>query len=301
MNEFERLFDVSGLSLDRLRTFLRVVEAGNLSKAAMGDTTKQSQFSRQIKEMEGFFGVALTRRVGRRIEITDEGRRLALIIRRQFRELDDFRESMAGRSVSVRFGSQASVIDWLLVPRLDGIHKALGNAMVELEQLRTADVVRAVADGRLDFGIVREDALPKETKRWRLGAVGYALFAANALWKGCSTVQEIIRKAPVTDLLPGGQFPARWQEWLAKEKLAPRVLARVSSFTDVARAVQAGHAAAVLPEMAAVDFDPKKFKWEKIDALKPRTMVLIANARSLERIGVPTSAAEQLAEQMKVN
>jgi DNA-binding transcriptional LysR family regulator len=300
MNEFERLFDVSGLSLDRLRSFLQVVEAGGQAKAAMGDPTKQSQFSRQIKEMEGFFGVALTRRVGRRIEITDEGKRLALIIRRQFRELDDFRESMAGRSVSVRIGSQGSVIDWLLVPRLADIHKALGNAMVELEQLRTADVVRAVADGRLDFGIVREDAVPKEIKRWRLGEVGYALFAANILWKGCSTVQEIVSKAPIADLLTGGQFPNRWQEWLNKEKIAPRVLARVSSFTDLVRIVQSGHAAAVLPDLAAVDFDPKKFPHLPIVALKPRTLVLIANTRSLDRIGIFTKEAEQLACQMKI-
>jgi len=300
MNEFERLFDVSGLSLDRLHSFLQVVEAGGQAKAALGDPTKQSQFSRQIREMEGFFGVALTRRVGRRIEITDEGKRLALIIRRQFRDLDDFRKSMAGRSVCVRIGSQGSVIDWLLLPRLDGIHKALGNAMVELEQLRTADVVRAVADGRLDFGIVREDALAKETKRWRLGAVGYALFAANALWKGRATAMEVLQNAPVADLLPGGQFPTRWQEWLAKETLVPRVLARVSSFTDVARAVQAGHVAAVLPEMAAVDFDPKKFKWETIAALKPRTMVLIANARSLDRSGIPSGVEARLSEVLNV-
>ena len=115
MNEFERLFDVSGLSLDRLRTFLRVVEAGNLSNAASGDPTKQSQFSRQIKELEAFFCVALTRRVGRRIEITDEGKRLALVIRRQFSELDDFRESMAGRSVSVLFGSQGNTAHYNVV------------------------------------------------------------------------------------------------------------------------------------------------------------------------------------------
>jgi DNA-binding transcriptional LysR family regulator len=301
MNEFERLFAVSGLSLDRLRTFLRVVESGNLSKAALGDPTKQSQFSRQIKELEAFFGVAMTRRVGRRIEITEEGHRLALMIRRQFLELDDFRESMAGRSVSVRIGSQGSVIDWLIVPRLAGINEALGNAMVELEQLRTADVVRAVADGRLDFGIVREDAVSTEIKRWRLGSVGYALFAANALWKGCSSVEEIVRKAPMVDLLPGGQFPTRYREWWAKEGLRPRVLARVSSFTDLARAVQAGHAAAVLPDLAAVDFDPKKIKHLPIADLKPRTLILIANARSLDRIGIPISAAKQLAQQMTLD
>jgi DNA-binding transcriptional LysR family regulator len=157
-----------------------------------------------------------------------------------------------------------------------------------------------VADGRLDFGIVREDALPTETKRWRLGSVGYAMFAANALWKGCATVEDVIRKASLADLLPGGQFSTRWQEWLAKGKLRPRVLARVSSFTDLARVIQAGHAAAVLPDMAAVDFDSKKFKHEKIDALKPRMLVLIANARSLERTGIPLGVVEQLAQQLKL-
>lgn len=296
MNKFDRLFDVSGLSLDRLRSFLRVVEAGNLTKAAKGDVTKQSQFSRQIKELESFFGVALSRRVGRRIEITEEGHRLALLVRRHFRELDDFREAMAGRSITVRIGAQGSIIDWILLPRLAAASKALGNAMIELEQLRTLDVVHAVADGRLDFGIVRDDALPSETKRWRLGEVGYALFAAKTIWRGNASVRDVIGKAPVADLLPGGQFPTRWQEWLAKEKLRPQVLARVSSFTDLARVVQAGHAAAVLPEMAAVDFDPKKFKWEKIDALKSRALVLIANARSLDRSGIAAGVEARLCD-----
>ena len=278
-------FDVSGLSLDRLHSFLQVVEAGGQAKAAKGDPTRQSQFSRQIRELERFFGVALTRRVGRRIEITDDGLRLAGMIRRQFREIDDFRESMAGRSVSVRIGSQGSVIDWLLLPRLYAIQEALGNVMVEMEQLRTADVVRAVADGRIDFGIVREDAVAAETKRWPLGKVGYALFAANALWKGSDSVRAILQKVPVGELLPGGQFPTRWRSWLDKEGLHPRIVTRVSSFTDLARAVQAGHAAAVLPEVAAVDFDPKKFKHLPVEALKARKLVLIANARNLERIG----------------
>lgn len=296
MNEFERLFEMTGLSLDRLRTFLRVVDAGNLTKAAQGDVTKQSQFSRQIKELETYFGVALTRRVGRRIEITDEGNRLALVIRRNFRELDDFRETMAGRHVSVRIGTQGNIIDWLLVPRLGDMCKVLGNIMVELEQQRSLDVVRSIADGRLDFGIVREDAVPAEMKRWGLGSVGYALFAANALWENGASIADVIRKAPVADLLSGGQFPARWQEWLSKEKLRPRLIARVSSFTDLARVVQAGQAAAVLPEMAAVDFDPKKFQHRPIAALKKRTLVLIANARSLDRSGIAPGAAEKLAE-----
>ncbi len=78
------------------------------------------------------------------------------------------------------------------------------------------------------------------------------------------------------------------------------MLAKVSSFTDVARAVLTGHAAAVLPDLAAVDFDPKKFEHRPIPALKNRVLVLIANARCLDRSGIAPGVAEKLAEELKL-
>jgi DNA-binding transcriptional LysR family regulator len=249
--------------------------------------------------MEAFFGVALTRRVGRRIEITEEGNRLALLIRRHFSELDDFRESMAGRSINVRIGSQGSILNWLVMPRLM-TQQTIGNVTLELEQMRSLDVVRAVADGRLDFGIVREDALPKGLKRWKLGQVGYAVFAANALWKNAASAEELIARAPAIELLPGGQFSTRWQAWLEKQKLHPKVIARVSSFTDAAKAVQAGHAAAILPDLAAVDFDNKKFQSRPIPALHHRTLVLIANDRSIDRVGLSANATKRLVNLLQI-
>jgi DNA-binding transcriptional LysR family regulator len=166
--------------------------------------------------------------------------------------------------------------------------------------MRSADVVRAVADGRLDFGIVREDAVSKEIKRWRLGQVGYALFAANALWKGRSSAVELVQNAPTAELLPGGQFTERWHAWLAKERLAAKVFARVSSFTELTKIVQTGQAAAVLPDLAAVDFDPKRYAHLPLSALRKLTLVLIANARSLERSGIASGAAEKLAGLLKL-
>ncbi len=56
--------------------------------------------------------------------------------------------------------------------------------ILELEQSRGTEVDRGVADGWLDFGIVREDAMPAEMKRCKLGRIGYALFAPKAAWKG---------------------------------------------------------------------------------------------------------------------
>lgn len=295
MNQFDRLFAVSGLSLDRLRSFLEVEEAGNIAKAAKADPTRQSQFSRQVKELEGFFGIALTRRVGRRIEITEEGHKLAAVIRRHFSELHDFRETMAGRPVSVRLGAAASLLEWTVIPKLAACSEALGEAVLELEQSRSADVVRGVADGRLDFGIVREDAVPKETKRWKLGAIGYALFAPKAAWKKGADVNRVIATHPMADLLHGGQFYDRWTEWISSNGLRPNVAARVSSFTHAARLVSHAGLAAVLPENAAIEFDAARTHSASLPWSNQRQIVLIANTRSLDRVGLQADASPALA------
>jgi hypothetical protein len=118
----------------------------------------------------------------------------------------------------------------------------------------------------------------------------------SVLWRDRSSVVELVQNAPTAELLPGGQFTERWHAWLAKERLAAKVFARVSSFTELTKIVQTGQAAAVLPDVAAVDFDPKRYAHLPLSALRKRTLVLIANARSLDRSGVAPGAAEKLAE-----
>jgi hypothetical protein len=51
----------------------------------------------------------------------------------------------------------------------------------------------------------------------------------------------------------------------------------------------------VLPELAAVEFDSKKIEQRPIAALSIRKMVLIANARSIDRAGLSANAAQKLA------
>ena len=58
---FEHLFAERGLSLDRLKTLIEVAKAGSIAAAARGDSARQSLYSRQIKELEEFFGVELAR------------------------------------------------------------------------------------------------------------------------------------------------------------------------------------------------------------------------------------------------
>lgn len=67
---FEHLFSKGGLSLDRLRSFMQMAQAGSIAKAAPGDTNRQSQISRQIRELEQFFGTELTRRKGKTLSLS---------------------------------------------------------------------------------------------------------------------------------------------------------------------------------------------------------------------------------------
>ena len=53
-----------GVSLDRLRAFLEVFEAGGIARAAPLRAVRQSQLSRQLKELETALGQALFVRAG---------------------------------------------------------------------------------------------------------------------------------------------------------------------------------------------------------------------------------------------
>src|SRR5512143_1771352 len=78
---FEKLFAESGLSLDRLRALLEVAAGGSIVKAANGDPVRQSQYSRQIKELEDFFRIRLIERQGKGTRLTSHGKELARISR----------------------------------------------------------------------------------------------------------------------------------------------------------------------------------------------------------------------------
>ena len=83
--------------MDRLANFCAVADEGSIAIVAKGDPSRQSLISRQIRELESFFGVELVRRKGRGLEITEAGRELAAIGRKNFKGLEDYSARCRGR------------------------------------------------------------------------------------------------------------------------------------------------------------------------------------------------------------
>lgn len=62
--------------LQRLRTFVRIVESGSISAAARTLNASQPTLSRQLRQLERAAGIPLLRRDTRTMSLTDAGRRL---------------------------------------------------------------------------------------------------------------------------------------------------------------------------------------------------------------------------------
>ncbi|MGE6782820.1 LysR family transcriptional regulator [Ensifer adhaerens] len=67
--------DKSDVTLERMRTFVRVAERGSLSAVARELGIGQSTVTRQLRELEEAIGVSLLSRTTRRVTLTDEGSR----------------------------------------------------------------------------------------------------------------------------------------------------------------------------------------------------------------------------------
>ncbi|MCA1442969.1 LysR family transcriptional regulator [Ensifer sp. IC4062] len=95
--------DNAGLSLDRMRTFVRVAERGNLSMVARELSVGQSTVTRHLNELEEAVGVPLLSRTTRRVTLTDEGGRyyanclqILRLVEQAAEEARDARQAPAG-------------------------------------------------------------------------------------------------------------------------------------------------------------------------------------------------------------
>jgi DNA-binding transcriptional LysR family regulator len=254
---FVELLSQGGLSLDRLQSFCLVAQAGGVTKAAKGDPARQSLFSRQVKELEEFFGTELIRRKGRGIVLTDAGARLHVIARECFASLLDFKDQCKNQPVEVVIGAGESVIEWLLMPRLDRIRERMPNVRLKFLNLPTEEAVKRLVDGMIDFAMVRKDAVARPLQAKALGVMGYSLFLPAGLRAehGRKDGLKVLDGLPLATLEGEGSFRSALSAAARKQCVRVNIQVECSSFPLAARAVAGGKVAAILPSIAAADLE----------------------------------------------
>ncbi len=282
MIEYEKLLSVGGLSLERLATLCRVDEAGGLSKAAGGDISRLSLYSRQLKELERFFGAPLTRRVGRTVILTETARAWAAQIRGHFKDLVHFREA-AGVAVPVyTLGASHSLLEWWVWPHLTSAPKSLPpGARIETVVQRTAELVCAVESNELDVALVRADAIPRSLSNRPLFSFGYSLLVLAEKFPMKHKLSKMdFARLPLA-IATGGQFKKMLHAACDRAGVVPNILLECPSNTLAAKAMLTGNYAAVLPDLAATAFsDPTVRRFPlPFPGLPDRQIALTWNSR----------------------
>ncbi len=252
---FESLFSERGLSLDRLKVLIEVRDAGSIAQAAPSDPVRQSQYSRQLRELSEFFGCEVAQRRGKRLKLTPQGERLAELAREQLRSLEDFRAECKEESVAFAIGAGDSLIQWLVIPRLGKIMDAFPGTHFATENLRTNEIVQQLTECRIDFGIIRKNAVAPGLKSGSLGMVTYTAIVPNSLIpkKKKLTLELALAELPLATQTADGQFTSGLRE-IAKARgvpLAPALACQ--SFPQTLAAIKTGRFWSIIPEMAARD------------------------------------------------
>lgn len=298
---FEFLFSRQGLSMDRLHTFLRVVETGSITRAAGGDPVRQSQFSRQIRELEDFFGVELTHRRGKGIIISPEGCRLAGLVRQHFQALDDFYREQEGQPRTFVLGTTSSLMEWLVCPCMASLLKLFPNARLQLETCRSQELVNRVRDGSLDFALVRDDAVPEGAPRLPVARSRYLLAVPVKLARQTALpvkprLADLVR-LPLALQTAGGSFHRMVVAGLEAAGVIWEPVVGCQSFLQVRAVVESGSCAGILPEFFTRRLDARRHVLLPLPLLEPhiRTLVLHWSSRQVQRRSIDDARINELA------
>lgn len=173
--------NLKGLSLDRLETLSGIVAQGGIMRAAGGDANRQSQFSRQVAEMEAWFGVDLLDRSSTPSKPTEAALRIVRQVDEFRREMDAIREEAGSGRRTVVFGAGERMIRSYLIPWAAKVQKE--NLKLVFKNLTSSAIRAELLAKRLDFGILRSDRCPDGLERFVLKPFPMCLLLPSKLAK----------------------------------------------------------------------------------------------------------------------
>lgn len=244
---FTRLFAQSGLSLDRLRTLVEVGAAGSIVRAAGGDLARQSQYSRQITELEDFFQTGLVERHGKGIRLTASGRELARISRFFLLGLSNFQRGCLAEGQTYRIGASPTFIASFLLPILAEPRSVQSGIRFAVETVLGDEVERRLHDLTLDFGVVTRSAVSRPLQIKELGSWRLKFWVPKTLCKSAGQAERDFADRRLPLVWSAGELPR--SECSVLEDYEPALTC--TNFLEARLALEEKGLAAFLPDFIA--------------------------------------------------
>jgi DNA-binding transcriptional LysR family regulator len=240
-----------------LRLFLNILEAANITRGAEASHLALASASERLRELEARLGTRLFERERRGVKPTPAGLAFAHHARLMLQQMEQLRGEMAdyagGLKGHVRLLANTAALVELLPEALTGFLVAHPNVDVELEERPSHQIVRGVAEGSADAGIVADIVDRGELDAWPVGIDQLVLVVPKAHPHAARRrigFRDVIGEDFV-GLGAGSALQQHLADQAARIGRPLRFRVRVNSFEAICRLVEAGVGCGILSESAA--------------------------------------------------
>lgn len=244
--------------IDRIRSFLTVLEEGSLNRAAKRLGIAQPTLSRQIQSLEQEIGGPLFERNASGMLPTDLGFQTRDLLRPIVQQYDiawdELRKFSGGRQTSLRVGYLGLAAARFLNPALTALKQEFPDLKLLLFDLVPADQLRMLHNGELDIAIIGEEVGAREDGFYKRCAKELGILAVVAQAHPLAS-RKSIRLADLADEYFIGvsdeAVPGRnaWNEKLCKKAgFKPHFSANTTDVSETFTRVASEGAVALLPD-----------------------------------------------------
>ncbi|MCV2368758.1 LysR family transcriptional regulator [Roseateles oligotrophus] len=248
------------LDLTSLNLVLAIEQTRSITRGAQQEHLALAAASKRVSDLEARLGVQLFERRSRGVEPTEACRALVRHIRSLHASLhaleSEVVEFARGIKGHLRIAANSGAIAECLPPDLAAFSQAHSQIRISLEDLTSAEVQAAVAEGRADVGVFTSPLLDNRLQVWpyRSSRLGVLIPKRHALAGRASVSFKDLLDFDLVGLHAGAsaQQLMREQALLLGRTLNARLAVR--GFDAIAQLVEAGLGVAVLPAVPAERF-----------------------------------------------
>jgi LysR family nitrogen assimilation transcriptional regulator len=283
------------LTVGKFHFFVRVAEAGTISRAADQLKMAQPALSRYIRELEDEIGARLFERTGRGVALTQDGQRLyrhakAIIDQLEAAELEV--ADPAGLPLTtVRLGIVPWLTEILAVPLIESLRREMPRVALQVIEGHNASLLEWLDQGVVDVAVsFYEFHLPHIEVETVFDQELYLLGSAHSPELAAASAIALRDIASLALVLPSSPHPLRLglEQKALEAGRGLNVVLETESASIAAYIAQAGMGFTLIPQAACRDLEARGLKAVRI-VDPPMTQDLVVMT-SLRR---PPSTAER--------
>lgn len=143
-------------TLRQLEVFLAIAQAGNLTRAANHLNMSQSAASSALKDIESQFDILVFDRIGKRLQLNEQGRQLRPMAEALMAMAEDLEQSLLQHAIAgpLNIGATLSIGNYLAVQMVADYMAEHPGSPVSLDVENTEHIVEKVLNYQLDMGMI---------------------------------------------------------------------------------------------------------------------------------------------------